>query len=75
MTRDELFRTVDTYNITSFHARDCGYGDFELRFGDDDPLLEIEKLKLEIETLKRQFRFAMAIAFGVPTDRAEELIE
>lgn len=75
MTREELLQTVDSFRIDRFYVIDHGYGDYELRFGDNDPYVEIQKLNLEVETLRRQFRFAMAIAFGVPTDRAEELIE
>ena len=74
MTRQEVFRAVETFDIKDFYVKRVGEDDYELLFGEDDPYEIIRKQQMEINTLQRQFRYAMAAAYGVPFDKAEELI-
>ena len=74
MTRQEVFSAVETFGIKDFYVKHVGEDDYELLFGEDDPHEIIRKQRMEIDTLRRQFRYAMAAAYGVPFDREEELI-
>lgn len=74
MTRAEAFKHIETYDIKNCYIKAVGADDYDVLYGDDDPFEIIRKQKMEIDLLKQQFRYAMAAAYGVPFDRAEELI-
>lgn len=74
MTRQEMQEVIATYRIRSYYVIENDDGGVTLRFGDDDPMVRIHALEMENMLLRDQLRCAMAIAFGIPYDKTEDLI-
>lgn len=74
MTRQEMQEVIATYRIRSYYVVEHDDGSVTLQFGDDDPMARIHALEMENMLLRDQLRCAMAIAFGVPYDKTEDLI-
>ena len=75
MTKEQMLETIDRYQIKNYYVSEDENGDFTLRFGDDDPLKEIEKLKMDNTVIKTQVKYLMSIMFKIPYDKTEELIK
>lgn len=75
MTRQEMQEVIATYRIRSYYVIENDDGNVTLQFGEDDPMVRVHALELENMLLRDQLRCAMAIAFGVPYDKAEDLIQ
>lgn len=74
MTRQEMQKVIATYRIRSYYVIENDDGSFTLQFGDDDPMARVHALELENMLLRDQLRCAMAIAFGIPYEKTEDLI-
>lgn len=75
MTKAEMHEAINTYHIASYYVREHEDGSVDFMFGDEDPMKKIEDLKLENALLKDQLRCMATIAYGIPYDKAEELIK
>lgn len=75
MTKETALETINSFQIKSYYLKEAEDGDVELLFGDDDPMKEIERLKLDNSVLKSQVKYLMSILYKMPYDQAEELIK
>lgn len=75
MTKETALETINSFQIKSYYLKETEDGDVELLFGDDDPMKEIERLKLDNSVLKSQVKYLMSILYKIPFDQAEELIQ
>lgn len=75
MTKETALETINSFQIKSYYLKEAEDGDVELLFGDDDPMKEIERLKLDNSVLKSQVKYLMSILYKIPFDQAEELIQ
>lgn len=75
MTKEQMLKTIDMFQIKRYYVIEDSNGDFILQFGDNDPSVEIEKLKMDICVLKTQLRFAMSKLYNLPYDKTEDLIQ
>lgn len=74
MTKETALETINSFQIKSYYLKEAEDGDVELLFGDDDPMKEIERLKLDNSVLKSQVKYLMSALYKIPFDQAEELI-
>ena len=75
MTKETALEMIGSFQIKSYYLKEAEDGDVELLFGDDDPMKEIERLKLDNSVLKTQVKYLMSILYKIPYDQAEELIQ
>ena len=75
MTKETALEMIGSFQIRSYYLKESEDGDVELFFGDDDPMKEIERLKLDNSVLKTQVKYLMSILYKIPYDQAEELIQ
>lgn len=75
MTKETALEMIGSFQIRSYYLKESEDGDVELLFGDDDPMKEIERLKLDNSVLKTQVKYLMSILYKIPYDQAEELIQ
>ena len=75
MTKETALETINSFQIKSYYLKEAENGDVELLFGDDDPMKEIERLKLDNSVLKSQVKYLMSILYKIHYDQAEELIQ
>lgn len=75
MTKETALEMICSFQIRSYYLKESEDGDVELLFGDDDPMKEIERLKLDNSVLKTQVKYLMSILYKIPYDQAEELIQ
>lgn len=75
MTKETALEMIGSFQIKSYYLKESEDGDVELLFGDDDPMKEIERLKLDNSVLKTQVKYLMSILYKIPYDQAEELIQ
>lgn len=75
MTKETALETINSFQIKSYYLKETEDGDVELLFGDDDPMKEIERLKLDNSVLKSQVKYLMSVLYKIPYDKAEELIQ
>jgi len=75
MTKEEMLRTIETYQIKSYHVTENVDGTVVLAFGEDDPIHRCRQLEVENRYLKDQAKMLASIAFGIPLDKAEELVK
>lgn len=75
MTKEVAMETINGFQIRSYYLREVGNGEVELLFGDDDPMREIERLRMDNSVLKSQLKYLMSILYKIPFDQAEELIQ
>lgn len=75
MTKETALETINSFQIKSYYLKEAEDGNVELLFGDDDPMKEIERLKLDNSVLKSQVKYLMSILYKIPYDKTEELIK
>ncbi len=75
MTKETALEMIGSFQIRSYYLKESEDGDVDLLFGDDDPMKEIERLKLDNSVLKTQVKYLMSILYKIPYDQAEELIQ
>lgn len=75
MTKETALEMIGSFQIRSYYLKESEDGDVELLFGDDDPMKEIERLKLDNSVLKTQVKYLMSILYKIPYDQVEELIQ
>lgn len=75
MTKEEMLKVIADFQIKSYHVTESEDGDFTLRFGYDDPIKEIERLKMDNAVMKSQTKYLMSILFNVPYEKVEDLIK
>ena len=75
MTKETAREIIGSFQIRSYYLKESEDGDVDLLFGDDDPMKEIERLKLDNSVLKTQVKYLMSILYKIPYDQAEELIQ
>lgn len=74
MTKSEMLDAIQTYGIMSYHVTENEDGSVVLLFGEEDPIRKMRTLELENQYLRGQVKLLGSIAFGIPPDKAEELI-
>lgn len=74
MKRKDVFQYIQSFDLDEFYVRKVGDDDYEIFFGDDIKKVVSNQQQMEIDLLRSQLRYAMAVAYGVPFDKAEELI-
>ena len=75
MTKKEVNELIESFQLTSYHVTVHEDGSCILRFGDDDPMETVKKLKMDIAVMKTQIRQLMTMAYGMDFTKAEELIK
>lgn len=74
MTKEKALEVIKDFQIRSYYLSEDEDGDVTLLFGEDDPLKEIERLKLDNSVLKAQVKYLMYILYKIPYEQMEELI-
>ena len=75
MTKEKMLETIESFQIKNYYVSEAEDGDITLRFGEDDPMLEIERLKMDNSVLKSQVRYLMSVLHNIPYEQVEELIQ
>lgn len=75
MTKQEVNDIIESFQLRSYHVTVHEDGNCILRFGDDDPMETIKRLKMDMAVMKTQIRKLMSMAYGMDFEKAEELIK